>query len=131
MQNTHPPIPIGFVRDLFATLSGTKAAEIDDADFAAFPEQCQLAPSFGISHGPHDIAQAVDSAWPHPAGAEHVDALVVIRGNDIKMDHYKAIQKKLRQKLHESSTLLIAFNKSDTVPSGTVSLVFLAIASPN
>ena len=125
MPNT---LPIEFIRDLFATLSETDAAAIDDDDFAGFPAQCQLSTAFGVSRGQEDIAQIVDTAWPYPAGTQGVDAIVVIRGSSIQLTHYKAIQCALRHKLHDKSTLLVNFSKNRTLPSGAVSIAFLALA---
>lgn len=129
MHDTNAPtLPIEFARDIFTAMAGTNVADFDDADFAALPAQGQVSASFVISHGPNDIKQAVDTAWPYHAGTRNIDALVVVRGNGMNMDHFKTIQHELRSKLHDTSTLLISVSKSNTLPPGTVSIILLAIA---
>jgi hypothetical protein len=128
MQNTNATImPFAFVRDIFSAMSGTNV-DFDDADFDALPRAGHVSASFVVSHNSSDVAQAVNSAWPYPAGAQNVDALVVVRGNDMDMVRYKALQGELRRRMHETSTLLISFSPSGTLPTGTISIILLAIS---
>lgn len=121
-------LPIEFVRDIYAALAGKNAVDFDADDFSALPAQCEVSASFGVSHTLNDTASAVDSAWPYPAGTQHVDALVVVRGNGMDMARYKSIQGELRHRLHDTSTLLISVNQCGTLPPGAVSIILLVIA---
>lgn len=120
-------LPIEFVRDIFTAMAGTNAADFDDADFAALPAQVQISAFFGTSHGPTDVQTAVSSAFPYPAGTQHVDALVAVRCNGLDMTRYQAISDALRRKV--TGSLFICINpKSTTLPPGTASIILLAIS---
>lgn len=128
MKNSNIPLPMEDVRDIFATLTGTKVADFEAADVAALLSQGQVTASFGISRSPGDVEFAVNSAWPYPAGAPHVDAVVVVRGNGMNVARYTEIQGELRRKMHGTSSLFISVSSSDALPPGAVSIILLAIA---
>ncbi len=132
MQTTHATtVPIEVVRDIFSTLSGASVADFDEADFAVLPPVCQLSASFGLSRSIDDIDLAVEMAWPHPVGAQPLDALVVVRANGLEIMRFREIQRRLRSKMHDTSSVFICVSQSSTLPHGMVSITTLAIAPPN
>lgn len=128
MHNTNAPtLPIEFVRNIFTAMAGTNVADFDDADFAALPAQVQVSAFFGTYYGPSDVQTAVSSAFPYPAGTQHVDALVAVHCSGLDMTRYKAISDALRRKVPGS--LFISVNpKSSTLPPGSASIILLAIS---
>ncbi|MDP1525685.1 MAG: hypothetical protein Q8M20_07735 [Rhodocyclaceae bacterium] len=130
MQYTNAnTLPIEFVRDIFASLSGSNVADFDEADFAELPAQCPVSATFGISHSLNDIEDAVSSAFPYPAGTQR-DALVAVHCNGLDMTRYQALSDALRRKVPGS--LFISVNpKSNTLPPGTASIILLAISPGN
>lgn len=126
MQDTHA-LPLEFVREIFAALSGTTVVDFDEEDFSStLPATVTVSAFFGTSHCPTDVQQAVNSAFPYPAGPQQrVDALVVVRGNGLDISRHAAIQDALRRKVHGS--LFISVSKSNTLPPGTASIILLAL----
>lgn len=132
MQTTHATtVPIEVVRDLFSTLSGGNVADFDEGDFAVLPRICQLSTSFGLSRSLDDIDLAIEMAWPHPVGALPLDALVVVRANGLEMVRFREIQRRLRSKMNDNSSVFISVSQSPALPHGMVSITTLAIAPPN
>ena len=123
-------LPIDVVRDIFSSLSGNQAADFDEADFAVLPPHCQINAAFGIALGLDDIAHAVETAWPYPVGTPQLDALVVVRASGMDMARYREIQRQLRSKMHDSSSLFVSVSKSKALPPGMASITILAIAPP-
>lgn len=119
------------VRDIFSTLSGANVTDFDEADFSVLPPVCQLSASFGLSRSIDDIDLAVEIAWPHPVGALPLDALVVVRANGLEMMRFREIQRRLRSKMNDTSSVFISVSQSSTLPHGMVSITTLAIAPPN
>ena len=126
MKDTHA-LPPDFVREIYAALAGTTVADFDAEDFSStLPATVTVSAFFGTSHCPTDVQQAVNSAFPYPAGTQRVDALVVVRGNGLDVSRLSAIQDALHRKVPGS--LFISVSKSSTLPPGTAAILLLALS---